>query len=411
MYRYRDNDFKPYVFRTNDYGKSWELLTNNNGIPTDHFVRAVVEDKNVRGLIYAGTEFGIYVSFDDGKSWQKIQQNLPVVPITDLEIQDNRLAISTQGRSFWVSDDLSPIQGAAGFGGNGNIFYKPADAYRTEIYGKNAEFAFYLADNIDSTTKASIEIIDLNGNLLRKYTTDPDEKAGEQKLSVKRGFNSLNWNLRVNGPELVPDFVSMVLRNPAQGARVPDGEYTVRLSVGDWQSSQKLVVRIDPNWSHVKHEGLVKQYEMGVEIAEMIDKSHRVIENIRGIRTQANDLARRAQDAGQTDKLKESASVLDAALTKVEDMIIQNKVQTSQDAINYPRKFSNHIGRVYSVLTYSEAGPTAGIIERYDDVKKEFAEIEASYTTVMANEFAAFTNLLKEENVDYIIIPNKVDND
>jgi len=214
--------------------------------------------------------------------------------------------------------------------------------------------------------------------------------------------------MRVKGPEIVPDFVSMVLPNPAPGAKIAPGEYKVILSLGDWSQEQQLSVKIDPNWTHISKGDLVKQYEMSLEIAGIIGDSHKAIENIRAIRSQANDLAHRAVEVGYSDELEKSARALDKALTEVEDLIIQNKIKTSQDAINYPRKFSNHIGRVYTVLCYSEAGPTDGIVERYEDVLKEYAEIKTKLKTVMEDEFIVFNKLLETENVDHIIIPNKL---
>jgi hypothetical protein len=244
--------------------------------------------------------------------------------------------------------------------------------------------------------------------VIRKYTTKPNEDNDEEELKISQGHNELNWNMRVQGPELVADFVSMVLPNPAPGAKLPPGDYTVKLNIGDWQQEQVLAVKIDPNWTHVRAEELVKQYQMGTEIAEIIEDSHKAIENIRAIRTQATDIASRAIEAGYSDALKESANKLDKALTEVEDIIIQNKIKTSQDAINYPRKFSNHIGRVYTVLCYSEAGPTAGIIERYEDVLKEYEQIKTKLQAVMGNELIAFNDLLEKENVVHIIVPNEL---
>ena len=408
VYRYRDNDPKPYIFRTNDYGTSWELLTNGgNGIPNDHFVRAVVEDPKVRGLIYAGTEFGAYISFDDGKSWDSFQQNLPVVPITDMEVQDNSLALSTQGRSFWVINDLGPVQGAAIVKKKTNALFEPAIAYRTDVYGKDPMIVYYIADEVDSSTVAFIEIMDANKNVIHTFRSNPDKDKAEAELKISQGYNSLSWNMQVNGPELVPDFVSMVLRNPAQGPMVPPGDYTVKLKINDWEQEAPLTIKIDPNWTHVTAEDMRLQYDMGVEVATMIDESHKALENIREIRMQANDIAKRAVEVGHSDEIKKSAASLDLALTAVEDLIIQNKIQTSQDAINYPRKFTNHIGRVYSILTYAQGKPTAGVVERFDDVKKEYSTIKEKYDKVLSTEVVSFKELLTKENVDYIIIPNQ----
>ena len=408
VFRYRDGDFKPYIFRTEDYGNNWQLLTNgSNGIPDGHFVRAVIEDNKVKGLLYAGTEFGAYVSFNDGQSWQPLQQNLPVVPITDMEIQDNSLALSTQGRSFWIMDDLAPLREAVGQTANNNALYSPRTAYYANLQGKNVNVNFYIANAVDSTNKAKLEIIAADGKVIRTYLSDADEEENEHKLKVKKGYNSLDWNMRVDGPELVEDFVSMVLRNPAPGPSVPPGDYKVRLTVKDWQQEKPLQIKLDPRWTEVTEADYQLQYDMSVDIANLIDESHKAIANIRAIRTQANDIAKRATKAGYSKELQESAKKLDVKLTEVEDMIIQNKVETSQDAINYPRKFSNHVGRVYSILVYSDGKPTGGIIERYEDVKEEYTVIKTQLEKVLATEFEAFNELLEQENVEHIIVPNK----
>lgn len=409
VYRYRDNDFKPYIFRTNNYGASWELLTDGtNGIPANHFVRAIVEDPEVKGLLFAGTEYGAYVSFNDGVSWQRFQQNLPVVPITDMEIQDNSLALSTQGRSFWVMDDLATLRQVIGKSIKSNNLYAPRKAYRTNLYNKDVHINFYLANKIDSTTKVKLEIIDSEGSVVKSFLSDANKDKHENPLNVQQGYNALYWNMRVDGPELVKDFVSMVLRNPSYGPAIPPGNYTVRLKVGDWQQEKPLQVLIDPRWTEVTAADFKKQYDMGVDIANLIDESHKVIANLRAIRTQANDIATMAKKAGYSEVLVTSAEELDKKLTDVEGMIIQNKVETSQDAINYPRKFSNHAGRLYSVLVNGDGKPTGGVIERYEDVKKEYSGIRTAYQQVLANEFAAFNKLLAKEKVARIIIPNKL---
>jgi len=408
VYRYRDNDTNPYIFRTNDYGASWQLLTNgSNGIPENHFVRAIVEDPIKKGLLFAGTEFGLYVSFNDGISWQTLQQNLPVSPITDMEIQDNSLAISTQGRSFWILDDLMPLREAGGQSIEKNVLYSPKTAYHTNLNNKGVSIKYYVANEVDTSVIAKLEILASDGDVIRTYYAEPDEDKNQHKLKIKKGYNSLSWNMRIDGPELVDDFVSMVLRNPAPGPTVPPGDYKIRLTIGEWQQEKPLLVELDPRWTHVTEADYVLQYEMGKDIADIIDKSHKMISNIRAIRTQANDIAKRAVKAGYTKKLQESAETLAKKLTEVEGMIIQNKIETSQDAINFPRKFSNHIGRVYSVLVYADGKPTGGVIERYNDVKQEFEEIKENLDKVMLNEFIAFNKMLEVEEVEHIIVPNK----
>ena len=405
VYRYRYNDFKPYIFLTNDYGKSWRLLANgSNGIPPRHFVRAVAEDPQVKGLLYAGTEYGMYVSFDEGRNWQPLQLNLPVVPITDIAIKDNSLALSTQGRAFWVLDDLTPLREAVGHNARENILYTPAPAYRTLASGMQAVIHYYIGQALDSATQVKLSVLDETGRTMVAFATQPDEAAGEQPLEVAQGFNTLEWDLFTTGPRLVDDFVSMVLRAPADGPPVPPGTYEVRLQIGADQYVKPLEVKTDPRWDHLRKEDFVAQYKLGMEMKALIDEAYRALVNIRSVRQQIEELAERAVQAGYNKELQQKAALLSRQLTAVEDRIIQNKVKTSQDAINYPRKFLNHVGRVYSVHIYNQGPPTGGVLERWADVQAEYAAIRQELEAALA-KVDDFNKLLEKEGVAHIIVP------
>jgi len=407
VYNYRYNDFKPYIYRTNNYGKSWDLLTDGNGIPKDHFVRAVAEDPKRKGLLYAGTEYGMYVSFDDGKNWQSLQLNLPHVPITDMEIHEDELALSTQGRAFWILDDLSPLrQLTEKTELSKNEFFAPRPAIRTNVDDYEARFHIYLAQRPDNSEAIKITIQDDKGNTVRTLSTKASNRL--DKISLNEGFNTIRWNLRYHGPELVDNLVAMVIRNPSPGPYAVPGTYEVEVDAGDWKASQSLEIRPDPRWTHVKKEDYQAQLDLVLDIQNMITEAHKRIKNLRALRDQMESTSELAVRAGHSEEITEMSKEISEKLTAVEDLIIQNKAEASQDNINFPRVFTNHIGRLHGVAMNAHHRPTGGVLERYDDVKKEYAEIVEKYRKVVDQEIPKFNALLKKEKLGGLIVPEKV---
>ncbi len=209
VHRYREDDFKPYVFRTSDYGAHWDLLTDGrNGIPPHHFVRVVREDPARRGLLYAGTEFGMYVSFDDGSRWQKFQLNLPVTPITDMVVYRNDLVVATQGRSFWILDDLTPLHQIDEKTAQAPAYlFAPRPAYRAP--GFAAEINAWFADV--PREPVTLEILDGQGNVLRTYSSqagatqaDPARGPGRPPLTVQQGLNRFTWDIALEPIFTIP---------------------------------------------------------------------------------------------------------------------------------------------------------------------------------------------------------------
>jgi photosystem II stability/assembly factor-like uncharacterized protein len=408
VYKYRDNDLKPYIYNTNNYGRSWDLLTDGtNGIPEDHFVRAIAEDPDQKGLLYAGTEFGVYVSFNDGKNWQSLQLNLPNVPITDMEVHDKDLVLSTQGRSFWILDDLSPLHSSLGQRLDEPVLYGVKDSYRTNVSNSNPVFNFYLSE-IDTALTYVIEITDPSQDIVLTYSTKADKDKGERSLKVKKGHNQLSWNLRYPGPVLVSDMVSMVINPNAPGPMAVPGDYQLKLSTAKWNENKPFKVKSDPRWTNVSIADYEAQFNMAMEMKAMIEESHQVIKNMRAIRDQVTLIAELGKKAGYSDSVGEAVTKLDTALTAIENKVIQNKAKSSQDAINYPRVFSNHIGRLYGVLNNAQDKPTGGVIERYEDLKIEYRTITDGYQNLIDVVMPAFNNLLQQENVGRLIVPYRI---
>lgn len=407
VYKYRDGDFKPYIFQTDDFGSNWKLLTNgSNGIPSTHFVRAIAEDTKVKGLLYAGTEYGMYVSFNHGDSWQSLQLNLPNVPITDIETVENDLAISTQGRAFWVLDDLTPLQQAKEAENQNSFLYAIEDAYRTNIGGKRATIRFYLKKSALDTSKISnLTIMDDAGRIARKWSTKPDKDKNEIELELEEGLNQVQWNLTYPSPKMVDNFVAMDFsagREP--GPKASPGSYKVILKNGENQLEGSFNIKIDPRWDEITPDGLKQKFELEQNVISLIEDSQGLIKEIRSIRDQANSISKMAVDAGHDQRLKELASDLDKALSNVEDKLIQNRIETTQDEINFPRVFSNHIVRLFRVIVDEHNAPTGGMLERWEDLQKNYETIKNEYDAIKGNQFLSFNNALIEEKVDRIII-------
>lgn len=406
VYNYRYNDFQPYLFSTDDYGRTWNLLTDgSNGIPGHHFIRTVAEDPERRGLLYAGTEFGMYFSYDDGASWRPFQLNLPHTPVTDMEVHRGDLVLSTQGRGYWILDDLTPLHQLDPDVLQSDLhLFRPRAAYRTNVDGYDARIHCFFKEK--PADPAVLEVLNEQGVVVRRYSTDTDRKMDQ--IKVKSGLNTFTWDLKHQGPDLVENLVAMVIRNPAPGPPAAPGTYTIRLRSGETEQQTSLEVLPDPRWPEVTRADYLAQTELALEIRNLLTESHNRIKNLRAIRQQIQGIADKAQKAGYDSSIQEMAKNLSEQLSAVEDQIIQNKSEAGQDNINYPRVFTNHLGRLYSVVTRDYDRPTGGALERYEDLKKEYAGILSSYRQVVQEELPKFNALLEKHQVQRIIIPEKL---
>ena len=426
--RYRMDDFRPYIFRTDDYGGSWSLLTaGGNGIPEDHFVRVVREDPDRRGLLFAGTEFGLYLSFDDGGTWQRFQQNLPVTPITDMVIRDRDLVVATQGRSFWILDDLTPLQawtaelaeaeahlfeplatyraaGGGGFGGGGGAA------------GQNPPsgvILYYLLGG-ESEDEVKLEILDADGTVLRTLSSEEEEPqapspwrrffpemAGDRKLKAETGLHRYAWNLRLHDAELVDD---AVLWGMATGPVVPPGSYRARLSRGDWSQVVEFELVKDPR-VEVSQAELDAQYALAREIWETLTESHQALRRIRDLRSQVEDLTKRLEAAGYGEGVGELAETIGEQLTAIEEKIYQTKNESSQDILNYPPRLDNKILDVLSTVQSADARPTDGSIELFRNLRAELDGYLAELDGVISEQVAALNQLVRDKAAPAILIP------
>ncbi|HSF17627.1 MAG TPA: glycosyl hydrolase [Vicinamibacteria bacterium] len=429
VYNYRFDDFTPYVFRTNDYGSSWERIADGTrGIPEKHFVRVVREDPDRRGLLYAGTEYGMYVSFDDGRSWQSLQRNLPVTPVTDLQIKDQDLVLSTQGRSFWILDDLTPLHQLTEEVAQARYhLLKPRDAYRIRgggfdipagPQGKNppagAVIYYTLSEDLPEDEELTLEILDASGEVVRTFSSKTPEKRARNLFAelfgfadaaktppAKKGLNRWTWDLGYPDGHAAPD---TIMWGAITGPPAPPGRYQVRMAVSGWSATEAFEVRKDPRLEATEAD-LEEQFRLAVDVRDLFSESHDALIKTRSVRDQVEELVGRLKAAERAEGLDETATALTDALSSIEEKIYQTKNESMQDPLNFQPKLDNRIANLYGIILSAEAKPTAAAREHYESLKMELAGVQQELDAVLANELVRFQETVASKGVGPVIVP------
>jgi photosystem II stability/assembly factor-like uncharacterized protein len=458
MYKWDDN--RPYLYKTSDYGKSWKKITN--GIPATAFTRVIREDPNKRGLLFAGTETGMYVSFDDGASWQSMQFNLPIVPITDLAIQkrEQELVVATQGRSFYVLDELPLIHQLMDAGGMNAVkqtkLFKPKDAYRmdggspplpaTATIGRNPANGAVVYYSLKSkpTTDVVLEFLDSSGKSIQKFTgkvakmvtapapaaspspgaspvpnaapapSAPEESEGggggegegggggrQPRVTTDVGLNRFVWDLRY--PESVR-FPGLILwAGEMRGPRIVPGMYQVRLTVDGKTVSESFEVKADPRLS-TSAADFAKQLELGLKIRDKVTETHNAIIQIRDVRKQVDDLLKRVAGQPSYKAINDAATVLKRNLTEVEETLYQTKNRSSQDPLNFPIRLNNKLAALAGVVQSADAAPTDQSYAVYDELVAQIDAQLAKFAAIMKNDVPAFNQLVRDQNVPAVTV-------
>jgi len=409
--RYKFNDFTPHIFKTADYGGSWKRIVQ--GIDPEAWTRVVREDPVRRGLLYAGTETGMYVSFDDGEQWQSLQLNLPIVPITDLEIEQNQLAAATQGRAFWILDDLTVLQQiTAEVASSEAHLFEPENPHRvgggtsdSPTLGKNppngAVIYYYLADPPESAL--TLEIQDGAGEVLRTFSSETGEEEdsnASQTLAAKPGLNRQVWNLRRESPPTIPGILQ--LGGGGQGYRVMPGTYSVRLTVGEAAMTQEFVVladpRLDPGLTDFRASGefLRNVYDQIVELRESVKQ-------IRSVREQVSGLVERTAEQPGGDEIGERGGELVDSLTSIEERLVQVKYETQQDRVNFPPRLNDMLLALQGEVDNTDYPPTNGALRRLDELSADWREEQAELERRLGEELEAFNGLIRETGIPAIV--------
>jgi photosystem II stability/assembly factor-like uncharacterized protein len=380
------NDVAPYIFRTRDFGKTWTKIVN--GIAANDYVHVVREDPTRRGLLYAGTQHGVYVSFDDGANWESLSLNLPDVPISDLIVETNSIALGTHGRSFYVLDDIGPIRQLtpAIVASSDAHLFAPGLATRS---GGPVGIKYWLKRPAQSLT---IDILDARGAVVRTYAgTRPDSaggragrggrgagegaeeegggggrgRGGGPPTSMAAGLNTVTWDLQYAGATTFP---GMILwgASTAGPAAVP-GTYRVRLTVDGRSQTQPLTIRRNPLFTDVTQADLEAQFALAIQIRDKLSEANNAVIQIRDIKRQVADRLTKSPDAA----LKTAGDALTKNLSAVEEDIYQVRNQSGQDPLNFPIKVNNRIGTLLRTVNTGDGRPIANAQPIFNDLKAE----------------------------------------
>lgn len=371
-YRYQVDDRAPYVYKTTDYGKTWTKIIK--GIKPQDFARAIREDHQKKGLLFLGTENGVYVSFDAGENWESLQLNLPVTPIRDLVIKNDDVVLGTHGRSFWILDDIAPLRELDATTAASKLhLFKPANPIRG-IYNLNLQY--YLNEKVDSV---EIAIMDASGQLVQKFTGNLEvfkqdnsvpywERDGNTKPTTAKGINTFSWNLRYPGATTFPGMIIWSGR-PQVGPKAVPGKYKVTLKANGLEQSHDIDIKMDPNIKGITLEDLTKQFQLAMQIKEKESEANDAVKEIRKLKPQIEN-----QKSGVKDSmlLKEMNGVI-MALQKVEEDLYQVKNQSGQDPLNFPIKLNNRLSSLRRSVETGDARPTDASYVVFAELSKELS--------------------------------------
>ncbi len=408
--RYKLGDYKPYLYHTKDYGKNWTLIVD--GIPGEHFTRVVRADPKRRGLLYAGTESGMYISFDDGAHWSPFQLNLPVVPVTDLLVKNDNLIAATQGRSIWIIDDLTPLHQLSGeAAGKEFHLFKPMPSYRMDgrqnPKAKNAGLNhpggvmahFFLKSLPDSNTAVVLSFHEADGALIREFSNQAKEE--KDKLQLKQGGNRFVWDMKY--PE-AKKFEGMVLWwSSLDGPEAVPGDYIAKLKVGEKEMEQTFTILKDPRVS-TSQEALQAQFDFIREVNAKVSEAHQAIIDIREVRKQLQHFTSRWEGDDSKKGLTAQAGAIDSVMTEVEKALYQTQNQSNQDPLNYPIKLSNKLAHLNSLTRMGDFPPTDAAMAVKAEVAKAIDEQLTRFYQLKAQDIPAFNQAVKEQAVDVIIL-------
>ena len=411
--RHELDDFKPYIYKTENYGRSWKKITN--GLPDSTFIRVVRQDPKREGLLYAGAETGVFVSFDDGANWQSLQLNLPVVPIHDMVVKENDLVVGTHGRSFWILDDLTPLHQITNRVEKSDIYlFKPRDAYRMRGWGRpqsnvgqNPPGGSVIYYNFKEKPEEEVilEFMDREGNTIKKYTG----RAGEEvrpgrfsmQLPVEAGMNRFVWNMLYPDAVRVPG--AILWGGMLSGPVAVPGIYQVKLTVGEKSMTQSWVWKKDPRIS-TSQEEFQEQFDFLIQIQKKVTEINTAINRLRDVKKQIDGLSSKVRGQEKGEQVIEAARHLKAKLISVEDVLIQSKSKSGQDPLNYPILLDNKIAALAGIVASSDSRPTDQSYDVFKELSAMADEQLAKLKKIMEKDLPDFNDVVKKAKIPAIII-------
>ncbi len=456
--RYKWDDLTPYLYKTTDFGQSWTRISA--GIPDEQFTRAIRADPAKAGILYAGTEAGIWVSLNDGATWAPLGRNLPVVPIHDLVVKDHDLVLATHGRGFWILDDLTPLHQLAEQQANAAHLFTPRDttrflvpgrrptldpnqlraygnagglAVRTRVVpgpsgekalgfldaGHNPEPGITVYYYLPEAPKESLTLRFLDGagqeiksftNTVTKEGQESEKKpdthgaAPEPKPKMQAGLNRFVWNARYPDATAVPGAVFWA--GGVTGPLAPPGRYTVELVVDGQQQNASFDFVKDPR-AAANDEDLAAQFALLLQIRDKLTETHEAILMIRSLRQQAESWAERTAQTPQAEQVATAAKALGEALTTVERELIQQQSKSHEDPLNFPIRLNNKLAALTGVVGSADAAPTQGAQQVFADVVTRVDTQFEALEGILVTQLGAFNATMQEAQLPAIVPPTK----
>jgi photosystem II stability/assembly factor-like uncharacterized protein len=461
--RHKSDDFAPYVFKTTDFGKTWTKLVA--GFPANDYVHAVRVDPRRANLLFAGTEQGVYISFDDGALWQPLQLNLPASPVNDLVVKNADLVVATHGRSFWVLDDITPLeQYEDSIPQQEAHLFAPGPASHTVFrggpggsVGKNppagAVIDYWLKTSLkkpaqakspasgaaenekretspstssekektdrdkdkDETPKVTLEILDSSGKVIRKFPKKQEsdgEEGGEEEdsfsrgasatsLPVDAGLNRFVWDLRYEGATAVAH--APLWGGSTAGPVALPGTYQARLTVLGKSYSAPLEIKADPRMK-IGPEDLAKQFDLLLKIREKVTETDDAIIQIRDVREQISAINKRLKNDSRAKAVADAGKAIDTKMTEVEEALIQTKAKSGQDVLNFPVRLNNHLVALSGVVGSADSAPTKQSYEVFDMLSKAVDEQLTKWKAIVSADVTAYNNLMKQQEVPALLV-------
>ena len=426
--RHQFDELKPYIYKTSDYGASWTKISN--GIPDGTFVRAVREDPKKRGLLYAGTETGVYVSFNDGVDWRALKLNLPTTPVHDLAVKDNDLVVATHGRAFWILDDISPLRQFSDELARKDLhLYTPGPAYRMQAgaeaerhpskrTGQNppvgAVIYYWLKDAPKPGTETRIEILDASGKVIRKYSSleaivpeEPlglDDKKPEKEIKPEAGLNRFVWDLRYEEAHRVPGYYLWEYGSGAHGPVAVPGRYQVRLTVGTETQNAPFDLKLDPR-VNVSQADLEQQFNLIAKVHERLNQVYDAVNQIQDVRSQVAGLKRRLPENAGVKTIADSAEDLEKKLVAVRDQFLNLTITANEDSLAYPPQMDAKLAFLAMDVGSADSAPTEAENLEFEKLQRQSGEMLSLWDNLQHHELAAFQKLTAESSLSTVVVP------
>jgi hypothetical protein len=383
--RYQLDDRSPYIFRTDDYGRSWAKIVT--GIPQSDFVHAVREDRKRAGLLFAGTEHGIYVSFNNGQSWQSLSLNLPDTQVSDLVVEESDLVIATHGRSFYVLDDIGPLRQLTPTIASATAhLFQPRDVFRPV---DQAQIDYVLKSRGE---RLNLEILDANGVIIRSFSDVPNSA----------GLNRFTWDLRYPGAVVFP---GMILRSarPDLGPFALPGQYQVRLSVDGVVQTRSFRVNKDPRLIDVTDEDLAEQFRLAIQIRDKTSQANETVVLIRDLKRQVQDRLDKSNDV----QMRTAGEAINRSLSEVEEEIYQVRNRSPRDTLNFPIRLNNRIAALLRVVETGDARPTDQSYVVFKELSRDLDVQLSKLDDALQSELAGFNRMLADRQLEPIRVQRR----